>query len=59
MGASNHPNHVVLARKLQRYLRRRNTNARHPDVLAARRRERARIHSDASNAGADPATPDP
>ena len=46
MGASNHPNHPVLARKLQEYLRWRNANARHPDVLAAQRRERARIRSE-------------
>ena len=46
MGASNHPNHTVLARKLQAYLRWRNANARHPDVLAAQRRERARIRSE-------------
>jgi hypothetical protein len=31
MGASNHPNHVVLARELQEYLRWRNANARHPE----------------------------
>ena len=46
MGGSDHPNHIVLARKLQDYLRWRNANARHPDVLAARRRERARIRSE-------------
>ncbi|PVZ09035.1 IS630 family transposase [Actinomycetospora cinnamomea] len=46
MGASNHPNHTVLARRLQAYLRWRNANARHPDVLAAQRRERARIRSE-------------
>jgi transposase len=46
MGASNHPNHTVLARRLQDYLRWRNANARHPDVLAAQRRERARIRSE-------------
>ena len=46
MGASNHPNHPALARRLQAYLRWRNTNARHPDVLAAQRRERARIRSE-------------
>jgi len=46
MGASNHPNHVILARKLQDYLRWRNANARHPDVLAAQRRERARVRSE-------------
>lgn len=46
MGNSTHPNHTVLARKLQAYLRWRNANARHPDVLAAQRRERARIRSE-------------
>jgi transposase len=46
MGASNHPNHTALARRLQDYLRWRNANARHPDVLAAQRRERARIRSE-------------
>jgi transposase len=46
MGASNHPNHTVLARRLQDYLRWRNANARHPGVLAAQRRERARIRSE-------------
>ncbi|MET8146708.1 IS630 family transposase [Sphaerisporangium sp. NPDC005288] len=46
MGNSDHPNHTVLARKLQAYLRWRNANARHPDLLAAQRRERARIRSE-------------
>ena len=46
MGASNHSNHPTLARRLQAYLRWRNTHARHPDVLAAQRRERARIRSE-------------
>ncbi|GAA5151737.1 IS630 family transposase [Pseudonocardia eucalypti] len=46
MGASNHPNHTVLARELHAYLRWRNANARHPDVLAAQRRERARVRSE-------------
>jgi transposase len=46
MGNSNHPNHTVLARRLHAYLRWRNANARHPDVLAAQRRERARIRSE-------------
>ena len=45
MANSNHPNHTVLARRLQKYLRCRNANARHPDVLAAQRRERARVRS--------------
>ena len=46
MGGSNHPNHTVLARRLQDYLRWRNANARHPDVLAAQRRERAKVRSE-------------
>jgi transposase len=46
MGGSDHPNHTVLARRLQEYLRWRNAHARHPDVLAAQRRERARIRSE-------------
>jgi hypothetical protein len=45
LGGSGHPGHPVLARKLQDYLRWRNANARHPDVLAGQRRERARIRS--------------
>jgi hypothetical protein len=43
---SNYPSHTVLARDLQAHLRWRNTHARHPDVLAAQRRERARIRSE-------------
>jgi transposase len=46
MGGSDHPNHAVLARRIQDYLAWRNANARHPDVLAAQRRERARIRSE-------------
>jgi hypothetical protein len=46
MGGGNHPNHTVLARNLQDYLRWRNTHARHPDVLAAQRRERAEVRSE-------------
>jgi hypothetical protein len=45
IGGSDHRNHTVLARRLHAYLRWRNANARHPDVLAAQRRERARIRS--------------
>ncbi|MER6952298.1 IS630 family transposase, partial [Nonomuraea sp. NPDC000554] len=43
---SNHPNHTVQTRALHAYLRWRNTNARHRDVLAAERKERARIRSE-------------
>lgn len=40
---SNHRNHIVQTRALHAYLRRRNKNARQPDVLAAQRSERARV----------------
>jgi DDE superfamily endonuclease len=40
---SQHPNHTVQTRALHAYLRWRNANARHPQILAAQRRERARI----------------
>src|SRR5512144_963037 len=43
---SNQPNHPALARDVQAYLRWRNAHARHPDVLAAQRRERARVRSE-------------
>jgi hypothetical protein len=46
MSGSNHRNHAVLATALQDYLRLRNANARHPDAIAAQRRERARIRSE-------------
>ena len=45
-GNSDHPNHPALARRLQACLRWRNAHARHPGVLAAQRRERARIRSE-------------
>jgi hypothetical protein len=46
LGGSDRPSHTALARKIQGYLRWRNANARHPDVLAAQRRERARVRSE-------------
>jgi transposase len=46
LGNSNHPNHTVLAWEIQAYLRWRDANARHPDILAAQRRERARVRSE-------------
>jgi len=46
MANSDYPDHPALARRLQAYLRWRNAHARHPDVLAAQRRERARIRSE-------------
>ncbi len=57
LGDSNHPNHTVLARKLQAYLRWRNANARHPEVLAAQRRERARVRSQRQRRWGRPARP--
>ena len=48
MANSDYPNQMVLARDMQAYLRWRNANARHPDVLAAQRRERARVRSEKS-----------
>ncbi len=56
MANSSYPNHTVLTRDLQAYLRWRNTNARHPDVLAAQRRERARIRSERHRRWGHPAT---
>lgn len=43
---SNHPSHTVQTRALHAYLRWRNANARHRDVLAAERKELARIRSE-------------
>ncbi|WP_434976191.1 integrase [Streptomyces virginiae] len=54
MGGSNHPNHPALAGKLQDYLRWRNANARHPDVLAAQRRELANFRSRRHQRGGRP-----
>jgi hypothetical protein len=42
MASPDHRNHPALARRLQDCLRWRNAHARHPGVLAAQRRERAR-----------------
>nr|WP_236666959.1 MULTISPECIES: hypothetical protein [unclassified Nonomuraea] len=43
---SDGPDHTVQTRALHACLRWRNAHARHPDVLAAQRRERARIRSE-------------
>jgi transposase len=56
MTNSNYPNHLVLARDLQAHLRWRNTHARHPDILAAQRRERARIRSEKGHRWGRPKT---
>ena len=46
IAGSDHANHTVQTRALHAYLRWRNANARHPDILAAQRRERARVRSE-------------
>jgi transposase len=56
MGGSDHPSHTVLAHRMQDYLRWRNANARHPHVLAAQRRERARIRSERQQRWGHPKT---
>jgi transposase len=56
IAGSDHPNHPALTRHLHRYLRWRNANARHPDILAAQRRERARIRSERQRRWGQPAT---
>ena len=43
---SNHPNHVVLTRRLHAHLKWRNAHARAPELLAAQRRERARVRAE-------------
>lgn len=43
---SNHRNHTAQTGALHAYMRWRNNNTRHPDVLTAQRRERARIRSE-------------
>jgi transposase len=56
IAGSDHPNHTALTRHLHAYLRWRNANARHPDVLAAQRRERARVRSERQRRWGQPAT---
>ena len=46
IGNSDHPNHVVLVRAIQAFLRWRNTHNRDPEVIAAQRRERTRVRSE-------------
>jgi transposase len=46
VAGSNRANHPASTKAIHAYLRWRNANARHPDVLAAQRRERARIRSE-------------
>ncbi|HVB00257.1 MAG TPA: IS630 family transposase [Acidimicrobiales bacterium] len=53
---SDHKNHPVLTRKIHAYLAWRNANAKHPDVIAAQRKERARIRSERQRRWGRPAT---
>lgn len=53
---SNHPNHVMLTRRLHAHLRWRNDNARAPELLAAQRRERARVRAEKGRRWGRPAT---
>jgi hypothetical protein len=46
IGNSDQPNHLVLARAIQAFLRWRNTHNRDPEVIAAQRRERSRVRSE-------------
>ena len=57
IAGSDHANHVVLTRALQAHLRWRNAHARHPDVLAAQRRERARVRSERHRGWGQPRQP--
>ena len=52
---SNHANHIVLTRRLHAHLRWRNANARAPELLAAQRRERARIRAEKGHRWGRPA----
>jgi hypothetical protein len=54
MGCCDHRNHTVLARKLQDYLRWRNANARHPDVLPPSAANAPASATNASSAGDAP-----
>lgn len=53
---SNHPNHVVLTRRLHAHLRWRNANARAPEILAAQRRERAKVRAEKQRRWGRPTT---
>jgi transposase len=55
IAGSNHQSHTALTQHLHQYLRWRNANARHPDVLAAQRRERARVRSERRRRWGQPA----
>jgi len=52
---SDHPSHLVVAKKIHAFLRWRNANAKHPDVLSAQRTERVRIRSERQRRSGRPA----
>jgi hypothetical protein len=54
MGGSDHPNHTVLARRLQEYLAWRNANARHPTFSLPSAANGPASAANDSNAGAGP-----
>ena len=56
MANSDYPNHPALGRQMQAYLRWRNANNRHPDVLAVQRRGRARVRSECHQRWGNPQT---
>ncbi len=53
---SNHPNHVVLTRRLHAHLRWRNTHGSNPELLLAQRRERARVRAEKGHRWGRPTT---
>jgi len=53
---SNHPNHIVLTRRLHAHLQWRNANRRAPEILAAQRRERARVRAEKGHRWGRPAS---
>jgi hypothetical protein len=57
MGASDHPNHTVRPASSRTTCTGATPNARHPDILAAQRRERARIRIRSRRSRASPAVP--
>ena len=59
MENGSYPNHAVLAREMQKYLRWRDAHARHPDVLTAQSRERAASAANANTAGVAPVAKPP
>lgn len=53
---SDHSSHLVVAKRIHAYLTWRNANAKHPDIVAAQRKERARIRSERQRRWGRPGT---